>query len=490
MSWGGWNKNSCRSGVRGAEDIRKLDWKMPAGGGATVNQRVKAAIIKFLSVAVGRKRRSRNRSAWRQTVIPSHTIDVAVRSLLCNSHMLTMDESLVQTATHTVYPMKEVLAMYDFHGGPPLTCAATGSCGADIHFSHQMPLSSNKEQRLNVMLARKLRVPRNEAHAGELRENVIPCRLRTSYVLVSIQLHDQINALIPTSALFPCEEDLIRAVAYEREVKALRLEWVRNGRGDPGRPDYVVGYPLVDVDDASGPVLPHRLHSSGETGEFAVVRYSRQGNITTYQTYDVATMPGEPGAADRYPVIRTLLSIPFSVLHNTPRLQSLFPRTPYQRVLLALANELISLWSWDPAPGDFPGGIAVEAVGVPSWPPPIYDQSRAGTTYLPPPSFIVPPPTLANVERDGADRLCVLGGWNKNSCRSGITFEVLKILLEDAGRWRCQQALRISHDHSPHLNDVNDRNMKVPPHEFILFRLVPSSSLVLKFKYLPSPVPS
>ncbi|KAJ7280419.1 hypothetical protein C8J57DRAFT_125265 [Mycena rebaudengoi] len=236
---------------------------------------------------------------------------------------------------------------------------------------------------LDVMLARKLHVPRNEAHAGELRENVIPCRYH------SFHCGEQTENLL-------CTKDLIRAVAYEREVKALRLEWVRNGRGDPGRPDYVVGYPLVDVDDASGPVLPHRLHSSGETGEFAIVRYSRQGNITTYQTYDVATMPGEPGAADRYPVIRTLLSIPFSVLHNTPRLQSLFPRTPYQRVLLALANELISLWSWDPAPGDFPGGIAVETVGVPSWPLPIYGQSRAGTTYLPPPSFIVPPPTLAN----------------------------------------------------------------------------------------------
>ncbi|KAJ7709650.1 hypothetical protein B0H17DRAFT_232018 [Mycena rosella] len=307
-------------------------------------------------------------------------------------------ESLVRTATH-YYPRPEICAMYAVYGGPPPTCAVTGASDATVPYSHQMPVgTSSSTERLNVMLERKLRIPRNEAHAGELRENIFP--------LIST-VHQRADALLPTSTLFPCKKDLIKALAYEREVKALRLQWARSGRGDPGRPAYAVGYPLVDDSNAAsprpdhmsawGPILSHRLHS---TGKFAAIRYSDGSQIP--QMYQAASMPGDPDATDRFPIIKTLLSIPFSVLHNTSRLQSLFPKTLYQHALIEIANELIYLWSWDPDSTEFPDGIAV-TTDTPSWPPPIYHQSRTGTTYLPSSSYIIPPPaastpttTLAN----------------------------------------------------------------------------------------------
>ncbi|KAJ7831887.1 hypothetical protein B0H13DRAFT_2430424 [Mycena leptocephala] len=302
-------------------------------------------------------------------------------------------ESLIRTATH-YYPRKEISAMNAFYGGPPPTCAATGTRDATIQYCHQMPLSFNPD-RLDMMLARKLRVPRNEAHAGELRENVIP--------LIST-LHLRSDALIPTSTLFPCEEDLIRAVSYEREVKALRLQWVRSGRGDPGRPNYAVGYPSVDAIDAVsprpghmspwGPILPHRLHSRGD---FAIIRYqSNADGSKTPQLYSTHSMPGKPDSINRFPIIPTLLSLPFSVLHGTARLQGLFPKTIYQNHLIEIANELMLLWSWDPELEEFPNGIAIMAVDdTPCWPPPLYDPSRTGTTYLQTPSFIIPPPAAS-----------------------------------------------------------------------------------------------
>ncbi|KAJ6571762.1 hypothetical protein B0H19DRAFT_1131061 [Mycena capillaripes] len=81
------------------------------------------------------------------------------------------DNSVVRTTTHS-YPKREVQAMYRLYGGPPSTCAVTGISEASVQFWHQMPLTFDTE-RLDTMLSLKLREPRNEGHAGELRENVV-----------------------------------------------------------------------------------------------------------------------------------------------------------------------------------------------------------------------------------------------------------------------------------------------------------------------------
>ncbi|KAJ7276635.1 hypothetical protein C8J57DRAFT_1309898, partial [Mycena rebaudengoi] len=49
-----------------------------------------------------------------------------------------------------------------------------------------------------------------------------------------------------------------------------------------------------------------------------------------------------------WPVIPTLLSIPFALLHQVPRLASMAPLTAYQSNLLRVAQDIIRLWSWDP----------------------------------------------------------------------------------------------------------------------------------------------
>jgi hypothetical protein len=67
---------------------------------------------------------------------------------------------------------------------------------------------------------------------------------------------------------------------------------------------------------------------------------------------------GVPGVAAPFPVIHTLLSIPFALLHQVPRLASMSPLTVYQSNLLDMAQAIIRLWSWDPVA---PQGAAVPA---------------------------------------------------------------------------------------------------------------------------------
>ena len=60
--------------------------------------------------------------------------------------------------------------------------------------------------------------------------------------------------------------------------------------------------------------------------------------------------PGiDPPHANSFPVILTLLSIPFSVLFNLPRLSGL-TSNHFRRDLANMALEIVSLWAWDPMP--------------------------------------------------------------------------------------------------------------------------------------------
>jgi len=75
-----------------------------------------------------------------------------------------------------------------------------------------------------------------------------------------------------------------------------------------------------------------------------------EGN--NFTRYNASDCPGidDPTSARPFPVISTLLSIPFSLLHTTPRLAALLPLSTYQTELLAMAVEIIRLWWWDPSP--------------------------------------------------------------------------------------------------------------------------------------------
>ncbi len=57
-----------------------------------------------------------------------------------------------------------------------------------------------------------------------------------------------------------------------------------------------------------------------------------------------------PTSRQNFPVIDTLLSIPFSLLYTLPRLASMLPISLYRQKLLTFGSEIIRLWWWDPTP--------------------------------------------------------------------------------------------------------------------------------------------
>ena len=91
------------------------------------------------------------------------------------------------------------------------------------------------------------------------------------------------------------------------------------------------------------PFTEHRWHSRG----------SPVVNIDKERTCYVRDCPGiHPPSGNAFSTIRTLLSIPFSLLHTLPRLTALVPQSPHQRELIIMGEEIISLWSWDPSPAE------------------------------------------------------------------------------------------------------------------------------------------
>jgi hypothetical protein len=87
----------------------------------------------------------------------------------------------------------------------------------------------------------------------------------------------------------------------------------------------------------------HRLHCAPSADSFK--------NERTGTTYTPKDCPGfEPDSMNRYPPINTLLSIPFSLLSNLPRLISISKESSSkcQRDLVKMGQEIISLWYWDP----------------------------------------------------------------------------------------------------------------------------------------------
>ncbi|KAI0297762.1 hypothetical protein BC826DRAFT_154195 [Russula brevipes] len=139
----------------------------------------------------------------------------------------------------------------------------------------------------------------------------------------------------PIATLFLHENLVAQTLAFELDVKQWRLAEIEAGRGDPGRPNY--------VDAFSMPFTEHRWHSRG----------SPFVNIDNARVYYPRDCPGvRPPSGNAFPTIRTLLSIPFSLLHTLPRLASIVPRSQYQHELILMGEKIIFLWSWDPSPAD------------------------------------------------------------------------------------------------------------------------------------------
>ena len=89
------------------------------------------------------------------------------------------------------------------------------------------------------------------------------------------------------------------------------------------------------------PFTEHRWHSCG----LVVV------NLDEEKMYYARDCPGVyPPSDNTFPTIRTLLSIPFSLLHTVPRLSAIVPRSQHQHELITMAEEILFLWSWVPSP--------------------------------------------------------------------------------------------------------------------------------------------
>jgi hypothetical protein len=70
-----------------------------------------------------------------------------------------------------------------------------------------------------------------------------------------------------------------------------------------------------------------------------------------YRTYGTADCPGVDNTTNlnHFPIINTLLSIPFSLLHTLPRLAAMRPMSLHQIKLMAMAGLIVNLWDWDPS---------------------------------------------------------------------------------------------------------------------------------------------
>jgi hypothetical protein len=90
---------------------------------------------------------------------------------------------------------------------------------------------------------------------------------------------------------------------------------------------------------------------------FTEYRWHTRGSpvvdIDEEKIYYARDCPGvHPPSNNAFPTIRTLLSIPFSLLHALPRLSAIVPRSQYQHELIVMGEEIVFLWSWDPSPAE------------------------------------------------------------------------------------------------------------------------------------------
>ena len=136
----------------------------------------------------------------------------------------------------------------------------------------------------------------------------------------------------------------------------------------------------------------HRYHCSSTVEDFLRVIHDEPTNQQPH-IYHANDCPGIYNSTSfhNFPVINTLLSIPFSLLHNLPRLCGISPLSNYQKQLIAMGSETIALWLWDPSPSMI---REMEATQKQNWaldlqndnkvpkPHPIHHLSCKDTTFL------------------------------------------------------------------------------------------------------------
>jgi len=190
--------------------------------------------------------------------------------------------------------------------------------------------SSNLQ--LSAMLERKLRKNRHPKHAAEVRENLVP---------VEINHHRPMDSHPARATLFLHEDILARTIDYEEDLYNYRVAELNSGRSDPGRPEYdeVFG-------GAPSTGTPHRYHVSNSFPPFI-----RDMGDEGFKIYTPKDCPGidDPANQNNFPIINTLLSIPFSLLHNIARLIGIVPLTFYEQNLITMGSVIIYLWWWDPS---------------------------------------------------------------------------------------------------------------------------------------------
>ena len=93
-------------------------------------------------------------------------------------------------------------------------------------------------------------------------------------------------------------------------------------------------------------VTQHRYHAANNLEPFVRID---ENNKDIFFNYRYTDCPGFDNPVNQFPVIDTLLSIPFSLLHTLPRLVSLLPSTCHQQKLIQMACEIIMLWWWEPS---------------------------------------------------------------------------------------------------------------------------------------------
>ncbi|KAJ7770587.1 hypothetical protein B0H16DRAFT_1881577 [Mycena metata] len=181
------------------------------------------------------------------------------------------------------------------------------------------------------MLERRLREDKHPAHAAELRENIVPA---------TATLHGRSNCGLPSLTLFPHEDTLARTLEYELEVAKIRQSEVDAGNADPGRPLYLSGYG-GQTGTPCRVHMPHHL-SLG----YAIFRFDP--NDPRLYLPNACPGVGTSPIHMHFPIVSTLLSIPFAVMHQVPRLVSFSTLTPYQHAVLRVGVEIMRLWDWDP----------------------------------------------------------------------------------------------------------------------------------------------
>lgn len=166
-----------------------------------------------------------------------------------------------------------------------------------------------------------------------------------------------------------------------------------------------------------GPFTDHRIHAT-----FPIARFNDDG--ITPVGYQQHQIPGF-GRNDAFPVLKTMLSIPFSIIGNIHRLVRMVSRAgdPYHRDVLGLAESIMAMWFWrQDSSYRFPDATFTPAVldraRQDQWPLQYNHTSRSNVTFAhyrhnrfsPPESMIPSPsPSLSIPSTSHSKGLIILG---------------------------------------------------------------------------------